>query len=88
MDKLALDNEKARLARENAGLQNVLKQYLEGISVTEDLMKTPNPLLVVNGRLTLNAPPVRHAAPATVIEASHLVSTVGRVGAGAGRSFP
>jgi len=66
----------------------VLKQYLNGISVTEGVMKEPNPLLVVNGRLTLNAPPVRHAAPSTVIEASHVVSATGRVAMAAARPFP
>ena len=80
LDKLALENDRNRLQAENTELQSVLKQYLNGISVTEDVMKDPNPLLVVNGRITLNAPPVRHAAPSTVIEASHVVSMAGRGG--------
>lgn len=88
LDKLAMENDRARLQAENAELQSVLKQYLNGISVTEDVMKEPNPLLVVNGRITLNAPPVRHAAPSTVIEASHVVSAPGRMARAARAPFP
>ena len=83
-----MENDRARLQAENAELQSVLTQYLNGISVTEDVMKAPNPLLVVNGRISLNAPPVRHAAPSTVIEASHVVSVAGRGARAAGRPFP
>lgn len=75
-----MENEKGRLEAENQDLQNILKQYLEGISVTEHVMAKPNPLVVVNGRITLNAPPVRPAAPTTVVEASHVVSTMRRAG--------
>ena len=51
------------------------RQYLEGISVSEDTLAKPNPLLVINNRLTLNAPPVRVGAPRIVLEANHLVAT-------------
>lgn len=71
LDKLAMETERERLRHENADLQSILQQYLEGISVTEDALRKPNPLLVINGRLSLNQPPVRRAAPATIVEASH-----------------
>uniref|UniRef100_A0A7S1CIL1 Dynein regulatory complex subunit 2 n=1 Tax=Bicosoecida sp. CB-2014 TaxID=1486930 RepID=A0A7S1CIL1_9STRA len=70
LDKLAMERERDRLRQENGDLQSILQQYLEGISVTEDALRKPNPLLVINGRLSLNQPPVRRAAPATVVEAA------------------
>jgi len=75
LDKLAIEKERNRLHRENADLQAILKQYLDGIAVSEDVMSAPNPLLVVNGRVNLNAPPVRHAVKPTVVEASHMISS-------------
>ncbi|GFR42629.1 hypothetical protein Agub_g3565, partial [Astrephomene gubernaculifera] len=54
LDKAAIDKEKARLERENADLRSILKQYLDGISVNDDVLNNPvNPLLVVNNRLQI-----------------------------------
>jgi len=54
MDNMAIDKEKKRLDRENADLRSILKQYLDGISVNEDVINNPcNPLLVVNNKLQL-----------------------------------
>ncbi|GIL71704.1 hypothetical protein Vretimale_863 [Volvox reticuliferus] len=54
LDKTAIDKEKARLERENADLRSILKQYLDGISVNDDVLNNPvNPLLVVNNRLQI-----------------------------------
>mmetsp|Transcript_18533 Transcript_18533/g.43684 ORF Transcript_18533/g.43684 Transcript_18533/m.43684 type:complete len:535 (+) Transcript_18533:360-1964(+) len=77
LDKLAMEAERERLQMENGDLQSILQQYLEGISVTKDALRKPNPLLVINGRLSLNQPPVRRAAPTTVIEASHEATIAG-----------
>lgn len=75
LDKLAIEKEKARLEKENTDLQAILKQYLDGISVNEDVMSGLNPLLVVNGRVKLNQPlPVRRGKPA-VVDANHMVGT-------------
>ena len=50
----AIDRESQRLQQENDDLRAILKQYLDGISVNEDVMNNPlNPLLVVNYRLQL-----------------------------------
>jgi hypothetical protein len=50
----AIDREALRLQRENDDLRAILKQYLDGISVNEDVMNNPiNPLVVVNNRLQL-----------------------------------
>lgn len=52
LDKTAIDKERSRLQKENADLRSILKQYLDGISVNDDVMNNPiNPLMVVNQRL-------------------------------------
>ena len=80
MDKLTVDRERDRLRRENSDLQGILKQYIEGISVNEEVLSQPNPLLVVNGRSNMRRPPVRHARPA-VLDGNLMVNT-GRVNSG------
>eukprot|EP00898_Chlorokybus_atmophyticus_P001718 jgi/Chlat1/2547/Chrsp175S00145 len=52
------NKEQARLLKENADLRQILKQYLDGISVNHDVLTAPqgNPLFVVNHKLRLNAP--------------------------------
>merc|ERR1719197_1930525 len=54
LDHLAIEQEKSRLGRENVQLRSILKQFLDGVSVNEDVLAQPNPLLVVNGRVNLN----------------------------------
>ncbi|CAM9734029.1 unnamed protein product, partial [Pylaiella littoralis] len=83
LDKLAIEREQARLESENRDLQSIVKQYLDGISVPEDAVSAPNPLLVVNGRINMAAPDLAGASGAqprqiASIEANHMVST-GRV---------
>jgi len=57
LDKTEIDMEKDRIAAENADLRVILKQYLDGISVTPTVVSNPvNPLLVVNQRLKVKAP--------------------------------
>lgn len=52
LDKTSIDKERTRLEKENADLRSILKQYLDGISVNDDVMNNPiNPLMVVNNRL-------------------------------------
>lgn len=50
LDKLALDKEKQTLVQENTQLRSLLKQYLDGISVNDEILSQVNPLLVVNNR--------------------------------------
>ncbi|MGH0149619.1 UNVERIFIED_CONTAM: hypothetical protein FKN15_061573 [Acipenser sinensis] len=79
LEQLALEREKAVLARENAQLRQLLKQYLDGISVSDDTLGQLNPLFIVNQRTNARLPAVplsegrvaRHAH--TVIEAAHIV---------------
>ncbi|MBN3316203.1 DRC2 protein, partial [Atractosteus spatula] len=79
LDRLALERERAALAGENGQLRALLKQYLDGISVSDEILRQHNPLLIVSrhGPVPPAAPPVcepRVARPAhTVIEAAHIV---------------
>ena len=77
MDKLTVDRERNRLRDENAALQGILKQYIDGISVNADVLSRPNPLLVVNGRANMRRPPVRLGRP-SVVDGVQMVQT-GRV---------
>jgi len=54
LETLALQSERAELEEENATLKDLLKQYLEGISVSEKVLAKDNTLFVVNGKT--NAP--------------------------------
>jgi len=53
LDKLAIQQEKRRLQKENGELRSILKQYLDGIAITEDVVESDNPLLIVNGRVNI-----------------------------------
>mmetsp|Transcript_14166 Transcript_14166/g.34091 ORF Transcript_14166/g.34091 Transcript_14166/m.34091 type:complete len:601 (-) Transcript_14166:185-1987(-) len=54
MDQTAIDRERKRLDQENEDLRTILKQYLDGISINEDVINNPaNPLIVVNNKLML-----------------------------------
>ncbi len=50
MDKVANDEERRRLQLENDELRVILKQYLNGISITPDTIEVDNPLVVINSR--------------------------------------
>jgi len=78
LDKLAVERERARLAQENANFQELLKQYMNGVSVNDEVLSQPgNPLLVVNGRVQLNRPlPVRVERDVVpVVDGNHMVGT-------------
>lgn len=50
LDNIAINKEKERLALENAQLQDLIQQYLEGLHVNDDVLAHENPLMVINGR--------------------------------------
>jgi len=50
LDDLAIEREKERLTLENAQLQDLIAQYLEGTQVSDSVLREDNPLFVVNGR--------------------------------------
>ena len=79
LERACLEQEKVGLSQENQQLRLLLRQYLEGISVSDEILRHQNPLLMVS-RQTLttatqplgsrgNQPLKRH----TVIEAAHVV---------------
>jgi len=74
LDVMAIERERDRLATQNGDLRSILKQYLDGISVNEDVINNPNPLLVVNHKTNI-VMPSSHRAPAanTIVEGSHAV---------------
>lgn len=87
LDKVALDKEKSVLSQENQQLRTLLKQYLDGISVNDEILSQVNPLFVVNHRTNVRMnvpvmdPRVRRQGqlPAhsnTVLEAAHLVKNM------------
>jgi len=74
LDVSAIEREKERLRNENSDLRSILKQYLDGISVNEDVINNPNPLLVVNHKTNI-AMSASHQRPPpnTTVEAVHTV---------------
>jgi len=84
LDHLAVEQEGKRLTKENVQLRSILKQFLDGVSVNEDVLSAPNPLLVVNGKVNLNHVPVKRSADKTTyVEAAHHAAK-GVVGQGIG----
>ncbi len=49
-----MGREQGRLEQENLQLRSILKQFLDGVSVSDETMRGPNPLLVVNHKVLLN----------------------------------
>lgn len=78
LDKLAIQKQKATLEKENLFFKNLLKQYLDGVSVNDDVINNNNPLLVVNNRVNLNRPPVimEDGAHTTYIEGNTVVNNL------------
>lgn len=62
LDKIALTAEKQRLAADNALLRATLKQYLDGISVNQDVLSNPNALFMT-GPMSLFRRDEHHAGP-------------------------
>lgn len=78
LDAVALSRAQQRLVRENAELQQILRQYLDGVSVSDAALAGANPLLVVNGRLRLareEGGGLQQRGPSVVVDANHLVQT-------------
>ncbi|KAJ3183720.1 Dynein regulatory complex subunit 2 [Gaertneriomyces sp. JEL0708] len=64
LDRLALEKQRTHLQEENSHLKLLLKQYLDGISVNEEVLEQANPLVVINGRT--NAPMRRPHGPLNI----------------------
>lgn len=75
LDKLAIEKQKATLEKENLFFKNLLKQYLDGVSINDDVLNANNPLLVVNNKVNLNRPPVvEEAQKKTFIEGNFVIN--------------
>ena len=79
-DEIALQKEKERLGGENEDLQKILRQYLDGVSVNEQVLSSANPLMVVNnnfryqGKKTVPVGGMEETLrPPAVIEAAHVI---------------
>lgn len=79
LDKLALRKEEQSLESENAHLRQILKQYLDGVSVNEETLAQRNPLFVVNHRTNVSlggqggGQGESGSVNKTVVEAAHVV---------------
>jgi len=80
LDKLAIEKQKATLEKENMFFKSLLKQYLDGVSVNDDVINNNNPLLVINSRVNLNRPPVERmegqAPHRTFVEGNNVVNSL------------
>jgi len=74
LDKLAISKHKEALERDNTMLKSLLKQYLDGVSLNDDVLKNENPLLVINHRLHLNSLPVKPKDGQTIIEGNFVIN--------------
>jgi hypothetical protein len=50
LDNVAISKEKERLQMENAQLQDLIQQYVDGTQLSDQTLANDNPLFVVNGR--------------------------------------
>lgn len=81
IDKLALDQEKEAYVQENNKLKLLLKQYLEGISVSQEVLDKANPLMIINQQpihktTPVTDPRVQQAPNHTLIEAAHIAKHI------------
>lgn len=75
LDTIAIDKEKQRLMEENAQLQDLITQFINGTRVSDAILSDDNPLFVINGRANLNHnPPVRAIRP-TIQDAATIQNT-------------
>ncbi|KAM5287707.1 dynein regulatory complex subunit 2 [Ctenodactylus gundi] len=83
LEQLSLQHRRAQLLEINGKLREMLKQYLDGISVNDEVLSQINPLLIVNQRSNLTQPlstpigqPGDKRPPTTynIIEAAHVIS--------------
>ncbi|KPP68532.1 hypothetical protein Z043_112785 [Scleropages formosus] len=74
LERVCLEREQEALRQENKQLRLLLRQYLDGITVSDGILHTRNPLLMVSRpALTSPANTEAHRKWPTVIEAAHVV---------------
>jgi len=50
LDCIAIDKEKERLSKENAQLEDLIQQFVDGTKISDSTLVEDNPLFVINGR--------------------------------------
>ncbi|KAK0148666.1 Dynein regulatory complex subunit 2 [Merluccius polli] len=74
LERLCFEKEKDVLTQENQQLQALLRQYMDGISVSDEILRRRNPLLIVSQpTLALATGTERQRKQHTVIEAAHVI---------------
>ena len=58
------------MGKDNQMLKSLLKQYLDGISLNDEVLRTNNPLFIVNNRIQITQEPVEEVNQPTVINAN------------------
>ncbi|XP_066865306.1 dynein regulatory complex subunit 2 isoform X2 [Kogia breviceps] len=85
LEQLSLQHRRAQLLEINEKLREMLKQYLDGISVSDEVLSQLSPSFIVSHRSNLPQPPSMPTAqpgdkkpPATynIIEAAHVISHI------------
>ncbi|XP_007910251.2 dynein regulatory complex subunit 2 [Callorhinchus milii] len=80
LEQMTLNQEKRVLQQENVHLRQLLKQYLDGISVNEEILSNLNSLIVINNKtMKMNVPVMetRVAKPVcNMIEAAHIFNHI------------
>lgn len=85
LEQLSLQHRHVQLLEINGKLREMLKQYLDGISVSDEVMSQLNPLFIVNHRSNLPQPlstpttqPGDKPPPTTynITEAAHVISHI------------
>lgn len=51
-------------------LKSLLKQYLDGISLNDEVLRSENPLFVVNNRIQISREPVEEESKPVIIDAN------------------
>ncbi|KAM6153133.1 dynein regulatory complex subunit 2 [Erethizon dorsatum] len=83
LEQLSLQHRRAQLLEINRKLREMLKQYLDGISVSDEVLTQLNPLFIVNHRSNLPRPlstqmaqpgDRRHTTTYNIVEAAHVIS--------------
>ena len=70
---MILDKERETLAEENSQLQELLKQYLAGVSVGKATVTENNSLLIVNGRMNLKLQKPHQNCHVVLRDANHIM---------------
>jgi len=74
LDKLAIEKQKEGLQKDNVMLKSLLKQYLDGISLNDEVLRNANPLLVINHNINISKLPVEKEGKTTIIEGNTVIN--------------